>query len=600
MKAAAPKPPVPGPLENLPRWLASPSTLGGLSAAALAAGYGAISLELPPGSAGYFLALVGAVAVLANLLGGRQEQASLLRLRLLAKGALSPSEENLKKGVAEAAAFPDRAFVVNLTAWLLSVLVLGLLFRLAPGAGWSHSLRILLLGFLLAPVSAVLSYLFVLQRSRRAVERVAQLGLSASEVARVLPARKQLRPRLLAFTAVVVLTPSLLVADLAVRGTGRTLQRVLEQTGAEAQRAVFETEQAKALLPALALVALVLLLVIAAGHLAGRALAAPMRSIAEEAARVGAGDLGSSRPVVAEDEVWAAGAAVVAVNEQLAQALGQLKRATLQLSSASGQLTTASTRQESTSAEMASTLAETSATTEELARSARSIAQNAQKVARLSDQTLEAALSGKKSSEAYFEAMTRMKTGNQAIADSIVKLNKRMQQIGNIVEFINGIADKADLLAVNAELEGTKAGEVGRGFSLVAAEMRRLAESVMEWTQEISERIEEIRDATNTAVLATEAGMNATERGSILSRQASSGLSQIVSLAQQAAQAVRSISAATHQQQAGSDQLAEVMAEVFRSTQAGAQASRQAAGANRDLLALAGELGAVLDRFKVS
>ena len=74
--------------------------------------------------------------------------------------------------------------------------------------------------------------------------------------------------------------------------------------------------------------------------------------------------------------------------------------------------------------------------------------------------------------------------------------NKRVQQIGKIVEFINGVADKSDLLALNAELEGTKAGEVGRGFSLVAAEMRRLAENVLESTKEIEGLIEEIREAT--------------------------------------------------------------------------------------------------------
>ena len=88
----------------------------------------------------------------------------------------------------------------------------------------------------------------------------------------------------------------------------------------------------------------------------------------------------------------------------------------------------------------------------------------------------------------------------------MVRLNKRVQQIGKVVEFINEIADKSDLLALNAELEGTKAGEVGRGFSLVAAEMRRLAENVITSTRAIEQLIEEIRDATNAAVMATEAG----------------------------------------------------------------------------------------------
>ena len=131
-----------------------------------------------------------------------------------------------------------------------------------------------------------------------------------------------------------------------------------------------------------------------------------------------------------------------------------------------------------------------------------------------------------------------------------MRLNKRVQQIGKIVEFINGIADKSDLLALNAELEGTKAGDVGRGFSLVAAEMRRLAESVIESTREIERLIEEIRDATNAAVMATEAGVKATDAGSaaVASRcRRSSARSS--TLAGQTFDAVRTISLATHQQQ---------------------------------------------------
>ena len=196
--------------------------------------------------------------------------------------------------------------------------------------------------------------------------------------------------------------------------------------------------------------------------------------------------------------------------------------------------------------------------------------------------------------------MSRMRHDNQAIASAVTRLNKRVQQIGKIVEFINGVADKSDLLALNAELEGTKAGEVGRGFSLVAAEMRRLAENVLESTKEIEGLIEEVREASRAAVAATEGGVRATDTGTSLAQQVTESLKQILDLAGQTSDAVRSISLATQQQQTGTDQLADTMADILRITQQSLNATKQVSTANGDLLVLALDLRGVVERFQIS
>ncbi|MBI3183384.1 MAG: methyl-accepting chemotaxis protein [Myxococcales bacterium] len=592
--------PVPEPLRGLSRWVTAPSSLGGTAGALLAVAYGAVALELPAGTKGYFWAIVIGVVLALTFRGDRQEQRALSTVRKLSRGELPASTESLKKGVGEMFAFPDRAFFINLQNWILGVALAGVLFGLVPGAGWVVPLRIGGLGLVLAPVTSVLTYLLVLGRARAAVDRLSQAGLSAREVVASAPARAQLRRRLVAFAAATVLTPSLLIADQVLTRTDRALSRMLSSPGPQAQRAVLEAELTTAVLPVAALAVLVVLLVLVTGYLGGSALAEPMRAIAGEANRLAAGDLRKARAVPAEDEVWAASSAVTAVHSQLAEAISKLKRAGRQIAISAGELEQTASRHEQGAAEQASALTETSATTEELARSANQIAASAQEVAGIAEQTLKAAHEGKRSADAYFTAMANTRKGNQAIAESIVKLNKRVQQIGNIVEFIDGIADKSDLLAVNAELEGTKAGEVGRGFSLVAAEMRRLAEGVMQSTQEISRLIEDIRDATNEAVMATEAGTKATERGAGLSREVSEGLAEIVVLAEKTSEAVRSISAATQQQRAGTDQLAEVMGDILKSTHAGAAASREVVAANADLSALAKELQQVVGRFEVS
>jgi methyl-accepting chemotaxis protein len=235
-----------------------------------------------------------------------------------------------------------------------------------------------------------------------------------------------------------------------------------------------------------------------------------------------------------------------------------------------------------------------------VARSAQQIAVNAESVSAMAETTFGAAQSGQRSAAAFLAAMHRMKGDNQAIADAVVRLNKRVQQIGKVVEFINEIADKSDLLALNAELEGTKAGEPGRGFSLVAAEMRRLAENVLSSTLAIERLIDEIRDATQAAVMATEAGLKTTDRGAALAAQVDQSLGLILELARQTSHAVRSISLATQQQQTGTDQLAAAMGDILRVTEENAEATQQMVAANTDLASLARDLKSTVQRFRVA
>ncbi|MHB8876657.1 MAG: methyl-accepting chemotaxis protein, partial [Myxococcaceae bacterium] len=520
--------------------------------------------------------------------------------RKLGAGELKATPENLRRALKECNAFPDKALWINFQNWVGGAFLIALSYRLVAGVPWSVSGRVAFLGAALGPATSMLTHVLVISRARKALGKCAA-GLSLSDVVRTLPPKRlQLRLRLMAFTAVCVLTPTVFILDATVRRTDRTLERILEQPTPSAQAQVLAADQGEGWIPIAALGAIVIMMVISTGVIVGNALDRPMRGITVEATRIASGDLRTANVIPAEDEVWAVASAFTSMQAQLTDAISRLVTAGTKIGGATGELVKSSEKHEAGAAQQASALAETSATTEELARSARQIAENAGSVARLAEQTLQAAQAGMKSAEAFFASMGRMRKGNQGIADSVVKLNKRVQQIGRIVEFINGIADKSDLLALNAELEGTKAGEVGRGFSLVAAEMRRLAESVMESTREIGRLIEEIRDATNSAVMATEAGVKATDAGSALSQQVSEKLQSILSHAGQTFDAVRTISLATHQQQSGTDQLAVAMTDVLRSTQVGAAATKQMVAANADLSTLAGDLKEVVDRFTVS
>ncbi len=184
------------------------------------------------------------------------------------------------------------------------------------------------------------------------------------------------------------------------------------------------------------------------------------------------------------------------------------------------------------------------------------------------------------------------------MADSIAKLSKRVERIGTVVEVIDEIADRSDLLALNAALEGSRAGEAGKGFSIVAAEMRRLAENVLESTKEIKNLITEIREATANAGSAAEASKVATESGEKLGAVAAQAVEGILAGVQETSDAARVINLATQQQRTATEQVVASMAEIEDVTRQTTQASKQATGASAELTQLAGRLAELIKRFK--
>ncbi|RKI73661.1 methyl-accepting chemotaxis protein [Corallococcus sp. AB049A] len=546
--------------------------------------------ELPLGR---LVTLVVGVSALHMLLGVGVSLRRFPRLRALERGVLPPTPEHLAAAVGEVSRAPGEAFFRSLGLWALTTGVVAAALGSVMGQPVELTLRIAGLGALFGPLTSLLVYGLVTLRARRGVLWVAEQGLTHAQVIAALPRRSRIRARLVAFTAICVITPAVMCAQVVTALMNGFFHRL--QTGSPDARGVLMDAFTSSAL----LCVVVFGLALATAYLGGTLLGRPMRELSGEARRIAAGDLASPRLVPAEDEVWAVSAAFTTMRTHLADVLAELQRAGAQISATTEEILSTSGRYEEGAAEQASSLDETSATTEELARSAKQIAENASSVAEIAQRTLAAAQGGQRSAESFLEAMARMRQDNQAIGSAVVRLDKRVQQIGKIVEFINGVADKSDLLALNAELEGTKAGEVGRGFSLVAAEMRRLAENVLESTKEIEGLIEEVREASAAAVTVTGGGVRAVESGTALAEQVSQSLGQIVNLAGQTSDAVRIISRSTQQQQAGTDQLAETMADILRITQQSLNATKQVGAANGDLLGLAQDLRGVVERFQI-
>lgn len=286
------------------------------------------------------------------------------------------------------------------------------------------------------------------------------------------------------------------------------------------------------------------------------------------------------------------------VIETLRTFVREINEAALRLSSSANEVLAASTQHESSSTEQAAAIHETTATMEELKHASAQIAENAGAVARVAEETLNSARSGRGAIGEFIEAMQQIRADGIAVSESITKLLRRVERIGTVVEVIDEIADRSDLLALNAALEGSRAGEAGKGFSIVAAEMRRLAENVLDSTKEIKNLITEIREATAAAASAADASRTATEQGERLGSVAASAVEGILAGVQETSDAARVINLATQQQRTATEQVVASMAEIEDVTRQTTQASKQATSAAAELTQLASRLSDLIKRFK--
>lgn len=579
------------------RWLMLPSTLGNTLVALLASQYAAATFRFPEGSVGIFWILVVAIASVGVGIAETVASRHLRTFRGLAAGRLPLTGANRLVALDEVRQFPDLVGRLGVFTWLGAVLALAVSFKFTAEIPWALATRIVVMGLLFGPMAAVVVGLLIGLRSHEAVERLAE-GMSPEAVVTNLRVPKvSVRNRLVTFTVVMVALPSLVVIDLT-RVLGADIVEEWLHRSPETRDAFVAAAQSEAIAKTAILIVLATAMATMAAAIGGSLLAGPLQRIADDATGLAGGRLVKAQLIAGDGEVWLVSNVFSRLKERLVTLITRLSSATTRLGTAAGTLRQASQDSESGAAEQAAALNETSATTEELAQSARQIASSAGSVQELAQKTLEAAESGLGSAESFRAAIERMRQDNRSIAAAVDRLTGRVQQIGRIVDVINAVADRSDLLALSAELEGTRAAEVGRGFSLVASEMRRLAENVLESTAEVEELIAEIRTATRQTSEATERARALTESSTALADEVARALTSVAHSARQTSDAVRTISLATQQQQTGTDQLAEAMADILGITQQSLASTRQLTAANERLESLSGVLAEVVNRFQ--
>lgn len=283
------------------------------------------------------------------------------------------------------------------------------------------------------------------------------------------------------------------------------------------------------------------------------------------------GDL-TVRAEVTEDMTGAIADSFNAMAEQLSRLVSHVKESTLKVGTTSLEVSDTTFELSRTNDEHASLLAQTVKAIEEMSGSIRVVSKYAIESANVSDQAKQSAVSGADAVRQTNGAMNAIRERVQEAARAIKRLGESSQEIGNIVQIINDIADRTSILALNASIQAAMAGDAGRGFAVVANEVQRLAEQSTNSTKQIETLVKTIQGEINEAGIRMEDSIQKVVHGTKLADSAHNKLEEIEEVSIQLADLVQAISIAANEQAESSVSISATMKKVGETS---SQASMQ-------------------------
>lgn len=250
-------------------------------------------------------------------------------------------------------------------------------------------------------------------------------------------------------------------------------------------------------------------------------------------------------------------------------------------------------------AETATAISETTTTVEEIRQTSMLSNQKAKGLLESAQRASEIADKGIESSQMMIDSMNRIDSQMKLINNTIMKLSEQNRSIGEITSTVADIADQSNLLAVNAAIEAAKAGEHGRGFTVVAQEIRSLAEQSKKSTAQVKDILNEIQKSVQQAVEVIKQGSVTVEEGSRLVSDDRLIVDALTETVHQAMQASIQISSSSQQQMVGMDQIVPAMENIKRASEQNVAGIRQAQDATRNLNELGMNLKAVIENYRL-
>jgi twitching motility protein PilJ len=318
-----------------------------------------------------------------------------------------------------------------------------------------------------------------------------------------------------------------------------------------------------------------------------------------ELQEVADGDL-TVQATVSEDITGAIADSVNYTVEELRGLVGRVTQTAERVTAASNEAQNISNELLEASEKQSREIAETGQAVLEMATQITDVSKSALESADVARQSVAAAEQGARAVENAIKGMNEIREQIQETSKRIKRLGESSQEIGEITELISDITEQTNVLALNAAIQAASAGEAGRGFSVVAEEVQRLAERSGEATKQIGALVRTIQTDTHDAVAAMEKSTQGVVEGAKLSDAAGAALAEIRRVSNQLADLIAGISAETERQATSANGVAKNIENILTATEHTAKGTQQTADSIRELAKLAEELKSSVSRFRVA
>lgn len=331
-----------------------------------------------------------------------------------------------------------------------------------------------------------------------------------------------------------------------------------------------------------------------------RSITSPLKNLVVLAEMVSEGKLDSKLTASERgDELGGLERAIHKMMNNLQTLTRKLQEEVEVLASSTAEIVSSISEASSGTAETATAVTETTTTVEELKQTGQVSSEKAKDVLTSSEEALTILKNSEKSLGSTIQDMNQIQDRMTTISESIIKLSEHSQMIGKIIDTVNDLAEQSNLLAVNAAIEAAKAGDQGRGFGVVAQEVRSLAEQSKQAVVQVHTILNDIQNATSAAVMATEQGAKAVTKGVTQSSETNESIKVLSGGISKVTQSVSQISLSSEQQLIGVGQVTLAMTNIKEASNQHVQHMRQIETAVKDLNSVGQSLKGLVETYKL-